>query len=250
MAKKENVNDVNDIVAFDLPSGIPVEIQEVTAAAEKMLLNRQDMKTGKGLNKFILRALVSYDGKPMPTGSDGMNTLLDMKSGDRNYLILRIRMNSYGEELDFNYKCPVCGKTSGYHINFQEALDNGILKVYPYRDDMPIVVNARSGIAEIDYMTGRDEEWLATQKEIDLINIAVAGCSAFNGHKPTYKEFEDLLVKDLSKIRLEILNLKGGLDPKIELECPNPDCNNNYDVMLYQIPDFFTPLTAKGITGA
>ena len=246
MGKKEILNDT---VRFDLPSGIPVEIQEVTGAAEKMLLDRKEMKTGKGLNRFILSSLVSYNNEPVMNDNNGMNLVLDMKSGDRNYLILRIRMNNYGEELDFNYKCPTCGKTSGYHINFQEALDNGELKVYPYRDDMPIVVNTRSGIAEIDYMTGRDEEWLALQKEVDLISIAVAGCSAFNGHKPTYKEFENLFVKDLNKIRLEILGLKGGLDPKIELECSNPDCNNSYEVMLYQIPDFFTPLTAKGTTG-
>jgi len=247
MSKKEIDNEK---VTFDLPSGIPVEIQEVTAAAEKMLLNRQEMKTGRGLNKFILSAMVSYNGQPMPPNGEGMNILLDMKTGDRNYLILRIRMNSYGDELDFNYKCPACGHTSGYHLNFQEALDNGTLKVYPFKEDMPIVVNTRSGIAEIDYMTGRDEEWLAMQKEIDLINIAVAGCSAFNGHKPTYKEFENLLVKDLTKIRMAILNLKGGLEPKIELECSNPECNHNYDVMLYQIPDFFTPLTAMETTGA
>ena len=246
MAKQESIIET---VKFDLPSGIPIEIQEVTGAAEKMLLDRQEMKTGRGLNKFILSAMVSYDGKEIKQGNEGMNLLLDMKSGDRNYLILRVRMNSYGDELDFNYKCPVCGKTAGYHINFSEALEDGTLKVLPFRDDMPVVVNTRSGIAEIDYMTGRDEEWLAMQKEVDLINIAVAGCSAFNGHKPTYKEFENLFVKDLTKIRKEVLGLKGGLDPKIELDCPNPDCNNTYQVMLYQIPDFFTPLTSRETTG-
>ena len=237
-----------DTLSFNLPSGVPVEIQEVTGAAEKLLLDKKEMKTGRGLNKFILKALVSYDGKPITPGNEGMNLLLDMKSGDRNYLILRIRMNSYGDELDFNYKCPHCGKTSGYHLNFQEALDTGLIKVYPYRDDMPIVINIRSGIAEIDYMTGRSEEWLAMQKEVDTINIAVAGCSAFNGHQPTYKEFENLFVKDLSEIRMAIMNLKGGLDPKIELDCP--ECDESYEVTLYQIPDFFTPLTQKATTGA
>ncbi len=107
-----------------------------------MLLDRKEMKTGKGLNRFILSSLVSYNNESVTHDNNGMNLILDMKSGDRNYLILRIRMNNYGEELDFNYKCPACGKTSGYHINFQEALDNGELA-----DQLP---EAEVFMAELD----------------------------------------------------------------------------------------------------
>lgn len=235
---------------FTLPSGRPVEIQELTAEAERVLTSKLDLKSGKWFNKFIAKALVSLDGKPVPKNEgEIISLLLDMKSGDRNYLALQIRMFNYGSELVFNYKCPECGKTSGYKIDLQEMLDDGTLKVYPYREDVPITVETRSGIAEIDYMTGRVEQWLAEQRELDLTKIAMASCKSFNGHPPEYKDFAGMFVRDLSQIRLASneLNAKGGLNASIELECP--DCNNSYSVMMYQIPDFFTPLTTTESIG-
>ena len=178
----------------------------------------------------------------MPENEGEANTiLLDMKSGDRNYLLLRIRMQSYGDELIFNYECPSCRKTSGYKINLREYLDNGTLKITPYREDVPLIVETRAGTAEIDYPTGRTEQWLAQQTDFDTVNLALAGCKTFNGHAPVYSEFSKMLVKDLNKIRLAFLSLKGGLDPRIELDCL--ECGRSYDVMLYQIPDFFIPQT-------
>ncbi len=245
MAKREVTGDV---IKFDLPSGTPVEIQEIDGSAEKALTNQKFLKTGRAMNALMLKALVSIDGKPLPENEgEANNLLLDMKSGDRNYLLLRIRMQSYGDEIIFNSECPKCHKTSGYKLNLQEMLDKGELKVYPYRDDTPVIVETRAGIAEVDYMTGRTEQWLSQQKEIDSVIMALAVCKMFNDHAPTYKEFEKMLVKDLNKIRLAFLDLKGGLDPRIELDCL--ECDNSYNVTLYQIPDFFIPQTTMETIG-
>ena len=233
---------------FDLPSGRPVETQELSAKAERVLDDKQEMKSGKWLNKFMAKALVSLDDKPFPENEgEAVSLLLDMKSGDRNYLLVQIRIQNYGADMTFSYKCPICGKTSGYSINLQEMLDDGTLKVYPYRDDMPIIVNTRSGLAEIDYPTGRTEQWLASLKNIDRIHLAMAMCSNFNGHAPEYKDFANMFVKDISEIRKIGNSLKGGLDLSIELDCP--ECDSSYNVLLQQIPDFFIPLTITDNTG-
>ena len=60
---------------------------------------------------------------------------------------------------------------------------------------------------------------------------------------------DDFSVKQLekTKIRLEYLNLKGGLDPKIELDCL--ECDRSYDALLYNIPDFFIPATTAESIG-
>lgn len=245
MAKREIVGDT---VKFDLPSGISVEIQEINAEAEKVLTNRQNLKSGRWMNKFILKALVSIDGEPIPENEgEATALLLDMKTGDRNYLILRIRMQSYGDELVFNQECPKCKKTAGYQVNLQELLDNGTLKVHPYRDDVPVIVETRAGTAEVDYSTGRTELWLAGQKEIDTIILGMAACKSFNGHPPTYKDFSKLYAKDLNKIRMAFNDLKGGLDSRLELDCL--ECDSSYDVRLYDIPDFFIPQTTPESIG-
>ena len=235
---------------FTLPSGRPCEIQELTADAERLLTSKPDLKSGKWFNKFIAKALVSLDDKPVPKNEGELiSLLLDMKSGDRNYLALQIRILNYGSEMVFNYKCPDCKKTSGYKVDLQQMLDDRTLKVYPYREDVPVVVETSSGIAEIDYSDGRREQWLAEQSDIDLIKIAMASCSLFNGHPPEYKDFSNMLAKDLAKIRLASneLNAKGGLSPFIELDCP--ECDSSYQVRLYDIIDFFTPLTTAESIG-
>ena len=237
-----------DTLKFTLPSGRPVEIQEFTAEAERIMDNRQEMKSGRWLNKLLAKALVSLDDKPVPKNEgERVSLLLDMLTGDRNYLILQARIFNYGAEMMFNYKCPKCGKTSGYSMNLQEMLDDGTLKVYPYRDDVPITIETRSGTVEVDYLTGREEQWLAGLKDIDRIHLAMAMCKSLNGRAPEYKEFASMFAKDITEIRKFGNSLKGGLDATIELECL--ECDNSYNVMLYEIPDFFTPLTITGNTG-
>ena len=237
-----------DTVKIMLPSGIEAEIQELKGRAEQLLTDKVMLKSGQWLNRFMAKALVSLGGKPVPSNQGELiSMLLDMKTGDRNYLLLRIRMMSYGDEFVFNYECPKCHKTSGYQLNLQDMLDNDELKIYPYRDDVPILVETRSGTAEIDYMTGRTEQWLASLPKVDTIHLAMAACKSFNGKAPVYKVFEDMYTKDLSEIRKVYANLKGGLDAQIELDCP--ECDTSNKVMLYAIPDFFTPLTTMDSIG-
>ena len=237
-----------ETLEFTLPSGRPVEIQEFTAEAERMLDDKQALKSGRWLNKLMAKALVSLDNKPVPKNEgERVALLLDMLTGDRNYLLLQIRIFNYGADMIFNYKCPKCGKTSGYSMNLQEMLDDGTLKVYPYRDDVPLLLETRSGTAEINYPTGRTEEWFAALREPDRIHLAMGMCSSFNGHPPEYKEFAAMFAKDISQIRIMGNSLKGGLDPEIELDCF--ECDNTYSVMIYSIPDFFTPLMMTDSTG-
>ena len=236
-----------DTLTIKLPSGIECEIQELTADAERVLTSKADIKSGQWINKFMSKAIISIDGKKYDNQGELISALLDMKTGDRNYLLLRIRMQSYGDEMAFNFECPKCHKTSGYTMNLQKMLDSGEIKVYSFRTDTPIAIKTREGVAEVDYMTGRSEQWLASLKDIDTIHLAMSACKAFNGHAPEYKDFLKLPVRDLAKIRTTYSDLKGGLDPRIEIECY--ECDSVNEVMLYQIADFFTPLTTLDSIG-
>jgi hypothetical protein len=244
MARRKEIS--GDTVSFELPSGIPVEIQEISGNAERHVRNKQFVKSGKWLELLMMDALVSLDGNPLPESElESERLLLDLKSGDRNYLLLRIRMQSFGEEMTFNYKCPECKKTAGYCVNFQDLLDSGELKVYPYRKDVPIEIEVRGGVAVIDYPDGHRERLVAAQKEIDAVTVSLMACKTFNGEKPTYETFAKLFSRDLAKIRETFLELQGGLEPEIELECL--ECGNIYPVKLAGIQDFFFPSMTKRV---
>ena len=245
MAKREHIEDTKKIT---LPSGISAEIQEITGAAEKILTTDPGASLNKKVNKFILKALVSLDDKPLPENpGEAYDLILNMKTGDRNYLLMKIRMATYGDEVVFNYKCPNCGKTAGYLLNLRERLDDGTLKIHPFRKDTPLKIETSAGIAEVDYMTCRREQWLNEQKEVDPINLVMAFCTSFDGKAPDYKTFENLYARDLNKIRLAGTGLKGGLEPNIELDCLK--CGTSYKASLFSIQDFFTPLTTPESIG-
>jgi hypothetical protein len=235
---------LGETVSFELPSGVPVEIQEISGNAERHIRNKQFVKSGKWLELMMMDAVVSLGGKPLPESElEAEKLLLDLKTGDRNYLLLRIRMQSFGEEMTFNHKCPTCKKTVGYQINFKDMLDSGDLKIHPYREDVPIELEIRGGVAVIDYSDGHRERLAAAQKEVDTVVLSMMACRTFNGEKPKYETFANLFSGDLAKIREVYFNLQGGLDPEIELDCL--ECSDSYTIALAGIPDFFFPATSR-----
>ena len=244
MAKEKHL----DTATFTTPSGVECVIQELTAEAERGLADREALRTGRAIDRLMRHAIVSWDGAPLPE-NDGaaMELLSGLRVGDRNYILLQIRILTYGAEMVFNSKCPSCGKTAGYRVDLAEMLADGELKVWPYRDDVPLIVETRDGPAEVGYLTGKGERWLASLKEIDPVSLAVAACWKFNGEPPTVGALLKLSAGDLSKIRLAFMGLKGGLDPNIELDCPK--CGGSYGVTIHSIPDFFMPLTSAETIG-
>lgn len=242
-----------DTLKITLPSGRPCEIREMTGRDEKILTDRAFVLNGTCLNKMLSAVVVSLDGEPMPKDAGKREELiLDMLTGDRNYLILQVRMLSYGDEMIFNWKCPKCGATAGYKLNLRELLDDGTLKVHPYRDDMPLVVETRQGPAEVQYMTGRSEAWLLQQykkgREFDTLTLAMAACSSLNGKRPSRADMEELPVRDIAAIRKAASELKGGMEGAVELDCLK--CGESNSVELSSIPDFFIPWVTTGKTGA
>ncbi|MDR1648921.1 MAG: hypothetical protein LBR71_01560 [Synergistaceae bacterium] len=238
MTRRKGIS--GETVSLKLPSGIPVEIQELSGNAERHIRNKQFVKSGKWIELLMMDSVVSLDGKPLPDSElESEKLLLDLRTGDRNYLLLRIRMQSFGESMAFNHSCPECKKTAGYRVDFQDLLDSGELKIYPYREDVPIELEIRGGVAVIDYADGHRERLCAAQKEIDPVVLSMMYCKTLNGEKPTYEAFAKLFSRDLAKIRETFLSLRGGLNPEIELECL--ECGYSFPVNLAGIQDFFFP---------
>ncbi|MDR1514924.1 MAG: hypothetical protein LBS45_04450 [Synergistaceae bacterium] len=224
-----------------LPSGKRVEITPIDGKTERLLEDKKLLQSGALIDKYLASRIESIDGDDSMTPQQKEKEVLDMLSGDRNYLLYEMRIDSYGPDMTFNHQCPTCKKTSGYQVDLRELLDDGTIKIYPYRDEPLRVELPRSGgYAVIGYMTGHEERKAAQIKDNPMSGTMLLRVKELNGKPPTIKDFDALIGEDLAAIRGGIKEMQnGGLAPTLDLTCL--DCGNEYSADLRFIPDFFVP---------
>jgi hypothetical protein len=103
------------VVEFALPIGVTDEegrvhrnglLRKMTGRDEAILTDRQNQKNGGKLVTELLASCIVELGelKSVP-----QQLVADMYSADRNYLLVRLRVITFGPELSASYKCPSCG---------------------------------------------------------------------------------------------------------------------------------------------
>lgn len=223
-----------------LPSHKVVSVKPVTGKAEALFEDKKLIQSGAVVDRFMAECIEAVDGKELGSPQEKIKAVMDLYTGDRNYLLLKLRVEAYGPKMVFNYACPSCKETSGYEADLDEMLANGELEVHDYSPS-PIQVDLprSGGCAEVRHLTGHDERKAFGMDLKGTFSATLPLTSSLNGEPPTIKALKELPAGDLLAIRQAALSLKGGLDPSIELKCL--DCGTKYRVKLGAIPDFFTP---------
>lgn len=88
------------------PEGHPcrdgkIEIKYMTAKEEDILTSRAYIKNGSVISKLISSCLTDKTINPD-----------DLISGDRNALLIALRITGYGADYTLEINCPACGKTN------------------------------------------------------------------------------------------------------------------------------------------
>jgi hypothetical protein len=86
-----------------------IQIKAMTAKEEDILSSQAYTKEGSAIDHLI----ASCAGAPL---KDVGNLLL----GDRNALLISIRVTGYGADYQADVNCPVCSKSSNYIFNLSE----------------------------------------------------------------------------------------------------------------------------------
>jgi len=89
-----------------------VLIRAMTARDEDILLNEAYAKQKTTLDMLISSCLVGKDRLPLEAKVNGQHTISSLLLGDRNALMLFIRLVSYGPEYSTEVKCPGCNVTN------------------------------------------------------------------------------------------------------------------------------------------
>lgn len=229
---------------FTLPSGLECEIKEFDGKTEKILTDSRLLKQGRTGDLIMARSLVFLDGKTFENEADAENAVLDLRTGDRNYLFMKIRILNYGAEMYINHRCPHCGAWGGYQLNLEEMLSGGgengeTFTIRPYGADISLTLS-NGDIAVLADTTGRVERRLLQLQELTSLDVDTACVVSINGEKPKRGYFDNLPARDIKLIRDTYREkLSGGLDSVVFLTCAG--CNAENDVDISREPDFFMP---------
>lgn len=126
-----------------------VEIKAMTAREEDILTNSAYLKKGTVITELIRSCLMDRSVNP-----------IDMLTGDRNALMVAIRVTGYGAEYDAEVECSECGVKASRPFNLAELAIKR-LEIQPvelgtnvFEFQLPKAKN----VVRFKFLTGRDEE--------------------------------------------------------------------------------------------
>jgi hypothetical protein len=133
-----------------------VEIRPMTAREEDILTSRALIKKGTVITELIKSCLVDRNINPV-----------DLLGGDRNALMVAIRITGYGPEYGAELECPDCNNKSQHEFNLAELPIKRleIEPVVPGSNLFEFVLPRTKKNVKFRFLTGRDEEEMVTTQE-------------------------------------------------------------------------------------
>ena len=139
-----------------------VEIYHMTAKDEDILTSETLIKKGIVIDRLLQNVLVDKS-------IDSSSLLV----GDKNALLVAVRITGYGEAYDTKMICPSCMKSVSqrfdlslrtvYHANDEEVKEHGF--EISSNGRFELTMPASKVVVEVRLMTGQDEEYLNKMSE-------------------------------------------------------------------------------------
>lgn len=220
-----------------------VDIRSMTAREEDILTSRALIKKGTVITELIRSCL-----------TDKRIQVQDMLAGDRNAIMVALRITGYGADYAVEADCPKCSSRSKQNFNLGEMPIKRIT-VEPVSKgqnvfEFKLPVTKKS--VHFKFLTGRDEEEINTIQErakkqgaladnivttrLQYSIVAIDGRTdrgSINGF------IRNMPARDSMSLRKFIDANEPGIDMKGELDCPS--CNEISEVRVPLGASFFWP---------
>jgi hypothetical protein len=133
-----------------------VDIRPMTAREEDILTSRALLKKGTVITELIKSCLVDRTINPQ-----------ELLGGDRNALMVAIRITGYGPEYNAEIECPECNTKSPHEFNLAELPVRRleIEPVTPGANLFEFTLPKCRKTVKFRFLTGRDEEEIVTTSE-------------------------------------------------------------------------------------
>ena len=218
---------------FELPSGGEVELREMTGAEEELLTNQRLIRSGDAVNQVLRNCIVRLGDKEDPSIED----VLDLLSGDRFFILVKLRQISLGDEVELELSCasPACGAVNPVAIHIDE------LETTPYGKEREFTFELPgSGRAvRFGYLDGHKEKRLAALKEPSISSAMLIRLVDLDGAAPSKKLMNEMSLRDRSALRQEMVRLDAGIDTTVEVDCEA--CSARIRTRLEAEPGFLFP---------
>ena len=220
-----------------------VDIRAMTAREEDILTSKALIKKGTVITELIKSCLV-----------DRRIQVLDMLSGDRNAVMISLRVTGYGADYNVEIDCPKCNSRTKHEFDLGNLpirrLD--IEPVAPGQNVFEFKLPVTKKTVNFKFLTGRDEEEINTIQErtkkqgamadnlvttrLQYSIVSIDGKtdrSAINGF------IRNMPARDSMSLRKFIDAHEPGIDMKGEFDCSS--CNETSEVRIPLGASFFWP---------
>lgn len=218
---------------FTLPSGGEIELREMTGAEEELLTNQRLIRSGDAINQVLKNCIVCLGDNDQPS----MKDVLDMLSGDRLFVLARLRQISLGDEVELEMNCPNPACRGANHVTV--SLED--LPVTPYGEarEFAFKLPGSGRMVRFGYLDGHKEKRLAALKEPGVTAAMLIRILDIDGKAPSRKDLADMPMRDRAALRAEMARVDGGIDTSVEAACEG--CGQILRARLEAEPAFLFP---------
>ena len=234
-------------IVYDIESPLhgasTLEISAMTAKDEDILTSRALIKKGTVITHLLKSCLIDKSIEP------GM-----MLSGDRNAVMVALRVTGYGPEYRVEVDCPECGERSKQEFDLTDLPIKGLnlQPVSPGANVFEFTLPVTKFPVRFKYLTGDDEQEMMTTaerrkkkgftQETGVTSRLSACIVEVNGIKEKIKIdkfIRNMPARDSLALRKHLDDNEPGIDMKAWMDCPH--CSETSEVNLPLGATFFWP---------
>ena len=224
-----------------------IEIRPMTAREEDILTSRALLKKGTVISELIKSCVVDRSVNPN-----------DLLGGDRNALMVAIRITGYGPEYKSEVECGECGVKTGHDFNLGELpirrleLEPAVPGANLFEFQLPY---SKKNV-KFRFLTGRDEEEIMLlsekQKKLGLSNDssvttnlmhAIVAIDGIEDRMKITNFIKHMPARDSLALRNYIRDNEPGVIMKQDTTCPS--CGNTAEVNMPLGVNFLWPSAGR-----
>ena len=220
-----------------------LDIKPMTAKEEDILTSRALIKKGTVLTKLIQSCLLDKSINPD-----------DLISGDRNALLVSLRITGYGADYDVEVDCPECGTRS------KQTFDLSTLRIKRLEIDpvsqgenlFEVQLPVTKKVVRVKFLTGKDEREMMVTAErkkkaglntdtsvTDRLMQSIISVDGITDKNKLGFFVKNIPARDSLVLRRFLDNYEPGVDMKSWMTCPS--CHEQSEVGLPMGASFFWP---------